>query len=85
MSQFTIRNLPEHVEAALRSRAREQGESLSETIGRILEREFGYSGSDAQRHRDLSSFAGVWTDEEANAVEETSREARRVDAEVWES
>jgi Zn/Cd-binding protein ZinT len=78
--QYTIRNVPEYLDAALRDSAREQGKSLNEVAIEALARGFGLG--DAQvRQRDLSDIAGSWRKdpafERAIAAQDT------VDEEMW--
>ena len=78
--QYTIRNVPNYLDAALRVSAREQGKSLNEVAVEALARGFGLG--DAQvRQRDLSDVAGSWKKdpafERAIAAQDT------VDDEMW--
>ena len=79
--QYTIRNVPEYLDEALRVSAREQGKSLNEVAIEALARGFGLG--DAQvRQRDLSDIAGSWRKdpafERALAAQDT------VDEEMWQ-
>ena len=78
--QYTIRNVPDYLDAALRDAAREYGKSLNEVAIEALARGFGLG--DAQvRQRDLSDIAGSWRKdpafERALAAQDT------VDEEMW--
>lgn len=57
--QYTIRNIPEHLDAALRSSAHQQGKSLNEVAIEALARGAGVSGV-PRRQRDLRDIAGSW-------------------------
>jgi hypothetical protein len=57
--QYTIRNVPEYLDAALRSCAREQGTSLNEVAVQALARGAGVSEG-PRRRRDLREIAGSW-------------------------
>jgi len=57
--QYTIRNVPIYLDAALRVSAREQGKSLNEVAIEALARGFGL-GDERVRQRDLSDIAGSW-------------------------
>ncbi|MGO9340808.1 MAG: FitA-like ribbon-helix-helix domain-containing protein [Terracidiphilus sp.] len=78
--QYTIRNVPEYLDAALRGSAREQGKSLNEVAIEALARGFGL-GDNRVRQRDLSDIAGSWRKdpvfERAPAAQDT------VDEEMW--
>jgi hypothetical protein len=60
--QYTIRNIPEYLDAALRSAAREQGKSLNEMAILALVRGAGL-GESLSRKRDLGEFAGSWQED----------------------
>ena len=78
--QYTIRNVPEPVDAALRRMARQRGKSLNQVAVEALVRG---AGLDEQRvrQRDLSNIAGTWRKdpafEKAIAAQDT------VDPELW--
>jgi len=78
--QYTIRNVPDYLDTALRVSAREQGMSLNEVAIKALARGFGL-GQARVCQRDLSDIAGSWkTDpafEHALAAQDT------VDKEMW--
>jgi hypothetical protein len=79
--QYTIRNIPNYLDAALRDSAREQGKSLNEVAIKALARGFGL-GQTCSRQRDLSDIAGSWRKdpafERALAAQDT------VDEEMWQ-
>jgi hypothetical protein len=60
--QYTIRNIPEPLDAALRRTARNQGKSLNDVAIEALARGAGISG-EPNRQRDLSDIAGRWRED----------------------
>jgi hypothetical protein len=60
--QYSVRNVPKRLDAALRRAAHEQGKSLNEVIIEALVRGAGVSG-ERTRHRDLSEIAGSWRED----------------------
>ena len=78
--QYTIRNVPESLDAALRQSAREQGKSLNEVSLEALARGAGVLGP-RRRQRDLSQIAGTWREDpvfdNALAAQDT------IDADLW--
>jgi plasmid stability protein len=78
--QYTLRNIPPHLDAALRRRAREQDKSLNEVAIEALSGALGLTGEPI-RQRDLSDIAGTWTPDPA--LEEALADQRRVDPELW--
>ena len=78
--QYTLRNLPEHLDRAIRERARRENKSMNEVAVEALLRAFGMLG-ERPAQRDLSDVAGTWqADREMESVFE---EQRRVDPELW--
>jgi hypothetical protein len=57
--QYTIRNVPRTLDAALRRAARERRKSLNEVAIEALARGAGVSG-ERGRQRDLGDIAGTW-------------------------
>lgn len=57
--QYTIRNVPNILDEALRRAARERGKSLNEMAIEALARGAGVTG-ERGRQRDLSDIAGTW-------------------------
>jgi len=78
--QYTIRNVPDYLDAALRDAARERGKSLNEVAIEALARGAGL-GDQQRRHRDLGDIAGSWRNdpafESALAAQDT------IDEEMW--
>ena len=79
--QYTIRKVPNSLDAVLRRRAREQGKSLNEVAIEALARGAGLTG-ERSRQRDLRDIAGTWKKdpvfERALAAQDT------VDSELWQ-
>jgi len=78
--QYTIRNVPNTVDEALRRAAREEGKSLNEVAIEALARGAGISG-EFRRQRDLSDIAGTWHKDpafdDAKAAQDT------IDKRMW--
>jgi len=78
--QYTLRKIPNSVDAALRRRAREQGKSLNEVAIEALARDAGLTG-DRGRQRDLGDVAGTWR---ADRVFDQAIVAQdTIDKELW--
>ena len=60
--QYTIRNVPGTVDAALRQSARQQGKSLNDVAVEALTRGAGLTES-RSRQRDLANIAGTWRED----------------------
>ena len=78
--QYTIRGVPEAIDAALRERARATGRSLNEAAIDALADGVGVSGA-VRRRRDLADIAGTWKPDKA--LEEALADQDRVDEELW--
>src|ERR1700677_440282 len=57
--QYTIRNVPDTLDEALRRVARERGKSLNDVAIEALARGAGITG-ERRRQRDLGDIAGTW-------------------------
>jgi hypothetical protein len=62
--QYTVRNIPDYLDAALRSAARQQGKSLNEMAVLALVRGTGLSET-TRRKRDLGDLVGSWREDPA--------------------
>jgi hypothetical protein len=78
--QYTIRNVPNALDAALRRRAQEQRKSLNEVAIDALARGAGFS---RQRHRqrDLGDVAGTWRID--RAFDRALAAQDTIDKELW--
>ena len=78
--QYTIRNVPELLDAALRRKARDQGKSLNEVAIEALAQGAGL-GETQCRYRDLSDIAGTW--QEDPAFESAIAAQDTIDEDLW--
>jgi len=78
--QYTIRNIPDSLDAALRRSAREQGKSLNEVAIEALARGAGLTERRC-RQRDLSDIARTWHKDPA--FDRARAEQDTIDAELW--
>jgi plasmid stability protein len=78
--QYTIRNIPDYLDAALRSAAREQGKSLNEVAIAALVRGAGLS-EHPRRQRELGDLAGSWREDPAFDRAVAAQDA--IDEEMW--
>jgi plasmid stability protein len=79
--QYTIRKVPNSLDAALRRRAREQGKSLNEIAIEALARGAGVSG-ERSRQRDLRDIAGTWRRD--RAFDRALAAQDTIDGELWQ-
>jgi hypothetical protein len=78
--QYTIRNVPEYLDAALRRVAREKGESLNEAALKALVRGAGLSEA-PRRKRDLSDLFGIWQEDPAFDAAIAAQDT--IDEDMW--
>lgn len=78
--QYTIRNVPETLDEALRRAARERGKSLNEVAIETLARGAGIT-QERSRQRDLGDIAGTWRKDAAFDSALAAQDA--IDEEMW--
>jgi plasmid stability protein len=78
--QYTIRNIPEYLDAALRTSARQEGKSLNEVAVQALVRGAGL-GNLPSRKRDLSDLAGTWREDPE--FDRALATQHAIDEELW--
>lgn len=78
--QYTIRNVPETVDSALRRAAQTQGKSLNEIAIEALTRGAGLTG-ESIRQRDLRDVAGTWREDPA--FDRALAAQDKIDEELW--
>ena len=82
MSEITLRNLPDHVEKAIRKRADEKRISLNQSATEHLQQALG-TAEGRGKYRDLQNRAGTWGEDEAAAFGRRIDEMRSIDPEIW--
>jgi plasmid stability protein len=78
MIQYTVRNVPERVDQALRARAHQERKSINQLTLEILAE--AVSENDHPK-RNLASIAGTWASDAD--TEEALEDQRRIDPELW--
>lgn len=78
--QYTLRNIPNSLDATLRRRAREQGKSLNKVAVEALACGAGVSG-ERSRQRDLRDVAGTWRSDRAFDRARAAQDT--IDRELW--
>ncbi len=78
--QYTLRNIPKNVDAALRRRAKEQGKSLNQVAIEALTHASGLAGGPTKR-RDLSWLAGTWVEDPE--FDKIIEEQRQIEPDMW--
>ncbi len=78
--QYTLRNIPDPLDFALRERAKDERKSLNQIALEALARGAGY-GAEPVRVRDLGDIAGTWVDDPE--FERVLRDHDEVDEDLW--
>lgn len=78
--QYTLRNVPRHLDRALRQQAQREAKSLNAVLLAALSRAMGLAG-EVPIQRDLSDIAGSW--QGGRALANALQEQRRIDPELW--
>ena len=78
--QYTIRNVPEAMDAMLRTRAKREGKSLNEVVLEALASALGFGRVPARR-RDLSDVAGTW--KEDPEFDRAIEDQKTIDEDLW--
>jgi plasmid stability protein len=78
--QYTLRNVPKHLDRALRERAARANKSLNEAAIEALAQGLGL-GERAVKRRKLDDLAGTWCDDPE--FDAAIADQHRVDEELW--
>ena len=78
--QYTLRHVPEILDAAIRRRAAEENRSINDVAIEALLQAFGLTGVPS-RQRDLGDVAGRWHKDAAS--DRALAEQRPIDPEMW--
>lgn len=78
--QYTIRNVPAHIDRALRRRAKESGKSLNQVAVEAL---VVGSGQSFKPERDFREVIGSLSKAEARRIEDEIRRQRQIDPGLW--
>lgn len=79
--QYTVRNIPEHVDRALRRKAREERKSLNEVLRDALIRDAAAGEPPTRLYTDLDVLAGTWVEDPG--FDEALRAQDQVDESLW--
>ena len=85
MRQITLRGIPDDVEAVVEEEARDKGISLNKAFLSLLRKGAEQRPRKKKAHvrSEFRQFLGLWKEKEAAAFDETLREQRKIDEELW--
>jgi len=78
--QYTIRGIPDSLDAALRERARAAGKSLNEVAIEALLEGAGVASTPRKR-RNFEHIAGTWIED--TTFDEAIADQHRIDEDLW--
>lgn len=80
--QYTLRNVPAHIDQALRRLAKKHDKSVNQLLLDLLEQVIGAAGNARLlEYRDLDALVGSWVEDPQ--VDEVLKAQDVVDAELW--
>ena len=79
--QYTIRNVPEALDEALRERANREKKSLNEIVIQALARAMGFT-REPVRHRDVSDIVGTWREDPE--FDRAIEDQHTIDDDLWQ-
>ena len=83
LKALTIRKLPEEVADAVRGRAEENQSSFSKALVALLQEHLSEGKVKVKKKRDLAWITGTLSDQDAAAFDQSLKEQRRIDPEMW--
>lgn len=84
IKQMTLRQVPDAVEKGIRGRARSTGSSLNRVMIDLMEESLKLRPVDKKR-RDVSQFAGQWSQTECAEFDRNTLVFENIDEETWKS
>ena len=83
LKALTIRKMPDEVADAVRARAEENQTSFSKALVALLQDHLAEGKVKIKKKRDLSWMAGTLSEKDAAAFDQSLKEQRRIDPEMW--
>ena len=83
--QYTLRNVPDALDHALRKRAKKENKSLNQLLLDLIEIRVGTKKEKqfTRRYDDLDTLFGRWSQREFEAIQGKIDEERAIDPELW--
>lgn len=84
MKSLTIHNIEREIADAIERMAHTTGLSQNKVVKKLLRKALELETETPEKpRRDLSAFFGVWTKEEATAIEQSLKVFDKVDEDLW--
>ncbi len=88
MRQMTVRDIPDDIEAIVRSEAAVRGVSLNKALLTVLKRgaeQVSVPFVHQKRIKDrFTRFCGVWNDDDAANFDDATDKQRTIESELWQ-
>lgn len=81
MKAYTVRQINDNTYASLKEQSIKAGLSLNKFILNCLEKITGHSTT--KEYHDLDEFIGTLSQKDANAIDETVKQVRKIDRDLW--
>lgn len=87
MRQITLRGIPDNIESLAQEEAKSKGVSLNKAFISLLRRGAEQQASPRRKWSgkasEFSKFLGLWNEEDAAGFDESLRQQREIDKDLW--
>jgi hypothetical protein len=87
MRQITLRGIPDNIETLAQEEAKSKGVSLNKAFISLLRRGAEQQTSHRRKSHseasEFSRFLGLWKEEDADTFDESLRQQRDIDKDIW--
>jgi len=84
MKTITIRGIEPGLDRVIKSRAKQNGQSVNQWILQVLKKVTGMGKEPVfKKYHDLDALAGGWSKEEAKTFQKNAQIFEKIDEEVW--
>jgi len=85
MNSITLRDIPGEVQRAVKERAAQKNLSLNRAVISLLQDALGIGKKPGKKeYHDLDHLCGRWSRRQAQQFDDTLKEQRKIDREMWE-
>jgi plasmid stability protein len=84
MKSISIHGIDDPVYRLLKSRAKNEGRSINQTVKALLEQALGVSSSSCEpRRKEFETMCGTWTTREKEEFDKATEDFEKIDPEEW--
>ena len=84
MIQMTLRYIPKNMDERIRALSKKSGESINQTILRLMKKSLGMESDSPTKKRDVRKLAGTWTLTDEQEFKKNTAVFERMDPELWD-